>query len=82
MDFLLVSNRKNILRYNLLNPSEGLLPLPIEGIETAIALDFHMKNNCLYWSDASSKKILVCYMMLYIFLFTSIFLLTKDLRIY
>ncbi|MCL4122654.1 UNVERIFIED_CONTAM: hypothetical protein GTU68_028010, partial [Idotea baltica] len=57
-EFLLVSNRNSILRYDMLNPQEGLKKLPLQNLEAVIALDFHLKNNCLYWSDALTKKIM------------------------
>ncbi|KAK8747660.1 hypothetical protein OTU49_016520, partial [Cherax quadricarinatus] len=56
-EFLLVSARQEILRYNLVNPEDGLEPLPIPNLKMVIALDFDMATNCIYWSDVELKKI-------------------------
>ncbi|XP_045625309.2 sortilin-related receptor isoform X2 [Procambarus clarkii] len=56
-EFLLVSARQEILRYDLLNPEGGLEPLPIPNLKMVIALDFDMAANCIYWSDVEEKKI-------------------------
>ena len=58
-EFLLVSSRQRILRYNLLNPAEGMQELPIPKLEAVIALDFDLERNCILWSDAKTKKIMV-----------------------
>ena len=49
------------MRYDLVNPSDGLVPLPLEKTSAAIiiALEFDIKNNCLYWSDINKNKIMV-----------------------
>ncbi|KAK7076324.1 Sortilin-related receptor [Halocaridina rubra] len=56
-EFLLVSTRQEIMRYDLVNPQAGLEPLPIPGLKMVIALDFDMENNSIYWSDVDEKKI-------------------------
>lgn len=56
-EFLLVSTRQEIMRYDLVNPQAGLEPLPIQGLRMVIALDFDMENNSVYWSDVDEKKI-------------------------
>ncbi|XP_042228900.1 sortilin-related receptor-like isoform X2 [Homarus americanus] len=56
-EFLLVSARQEILRYDLLNPEAGLQPLPLLDLKMVIALDFDMSANCIYWSDVNEKKI-------------------------
>ncbi|XP_042893587.1 sortilin-related receptor-like isoform X2 [Penaeus japonicus] len=56
-EFLLVSARQEILRYNLVDPGAGLRPLPIPNLRMVIALDFDMKNNCIYWSDINEDNL-------------------------
>ncbi|XP_037803738.1 sortilin-related receptor-like isoform X3 [Penaeus monodon] len=56
-EFLLVSARQEILRYNLVDPGAGLRPLPIPNLKMVIALDFDMKNNCIYWSDINEDNL-------------------------
>ncbi|XP_071524036.1 sortilin-related receptor-like isoform X2 [Panulirus ornatus] len=56
-EFVLVSARQEILRYDLVNPEAGLEPLPIPNLKMVIALDFDMANNCIYWSDVEEMKI-------------------------
>ncbi|ROT66468.1 hypothetical protein C7M84_015499 [Penaeus vannamei] len=56
-EFLLVSARQEILRYNLVDPGAGLRPLPIPNLKMVIALDFDMKNNCIYWSDINESNL-------------------------
>ena len=56
-EFLLVSARQEILRFNLLNPDAGLQPLPIPHLSMVIAIDFDLANNCIFWSDVNTRKI-------------------------
>ncbi|KAF2366491.1 Sortilin N-terminal [Trinorchestia longiramus] len=57
-EFLLVSARQAVLRYDLLQPSQGLQPLPLTGLSMVIAFDFDLNNNCLYWADVVLNHIL------------------------
>lgn len=48
-EFLIVAQRDKVARINL-NDSE-LEILPIKGLRNVIAIDFDLKNNCVYWAD-------------------------------
>lgn len=47
--FLLFAHRDKISRYDLI--TNQVEDLPIVDLKNVIALDFDMKNNCVYWAD-------------------------------
>lgn len=48
-DFLLYSQRERITRFNLMTRTAE--ELPVKTLKNVIAIDFDMKNNCVYWAD-------------------------------
>ncbi|CAL4091361.1 unnamed protein product, partial [Meganyctiphanes norvegica] len=56
-EFLLVSTRRSILRYDLVDPESGFIPLPIPSLLMVITVDFDMATNCVYWSDLMEHQI-------------------------
>ncbi|GFG37795.1 hypothetical protein Cfor_11613, partial [Coptotermes formosanus] len=55
-EFLLVAQRDKISRISL-DAENAIEPLPIFGIRNVIAIDFDMRNNCLYWADIINDSI-------------------------
>ncbi|XP_031838991.2 sortilin-related receptor [Nomia melanderi] len=53
--FLLVAQREHISRIDL--AEENLEKLPVHDLKNVIAIDFDMKNNCLYWADIVNDTI-------------------------
>ncbi|XP_076622054.1 sortilin-related receptor [Colletes latitarsis] len=54
-EILLVAQREHISRISLVE--EKLEKLPVHGIKNVIAIEFDMKNNCLYWADIVNDTI-------------------------
>lgn len=54
-EFLLVAQREHISRINLVD--ERLEKLPVHGLKNVIAIEFDLKNNCLYWADIVNDTI-------------------------
>ncbi|KAK9872160.1 hypothetical protein WA026_016214 [Henosepilachna vigintioctopunctata] len=48
-DFLLFAQRERISRFNLV--TKTLEELPVSNLKNVIAIDFDMKNNCVFWAD-------------------------------
>ncbi|XP_044750079.1 sortilin-related receptor-like [Coccinella septempunctata] len=48
-DFLLFAQRERISRFNLV--TRTLEELPVKNLKNVIAIDFDMKNNCVFWAD-------------------------------
>lgn len=53
--FLLFAQRERICRFDL--AKQELQELPIKNLKNVIAIDFDMKNNCVYWADIVSDTI-------------------------
>ncbi|XP_063907725.1 sortilin-related receptor-like isoform X2 [Zophobas morio] len=53
--FLLVSEKNNISKYDLI--TKKLEPLPLKKLENVVTFDFDMKSNCVYWADIAFKTI-------------------------
>ncbi|XP_076656222.1 sortilin-related receptor isoform X2 [Halictus rubicundus] len=53
--FLLVAQREHISRIDL--TEEKLEKLPVHDLKNVIAIDFDMRNNCLYWADIVNDTI-------------------------
>lgn len=54
-DFLLAAQRDRIIRIDM--ETNKLDPLPILNLKNVIAIDFDMRNNCVYWADIVSDTI-------------------------
>ncbi|XP_052472847.1 sortilin-related receptor [Carassius gibelio] len=54
-EFILYSVRSSIHRYDLASGTDQ--PLPLSGLNDAVALDFDYEKNCLYWADVSLDTI-------------------------
>ncbi|CAL7939536.1 unnamed protein product [Xylocopa violacea] len=53
--FLLVAQREHISRIDLVE--EKLETLPIHNLNNVIAIEFDMRNNCVYWADIVNDTI-------------------------
>ncbi|KAG8226274.1 hypothetical protein J437_LFUL004831 [Ladona fulva] len=54
-EFLLVAQREKIARIGL--EDKKLEILPIENLKNVIAIEFDMRNNCVYWADIKDDVI-------------------------
>lgn len=54
-EFLLVAQREHISRIDLVE--EKLVKLPVHDLKNVIAIEFDMRNNCLYWADIVNDTI-------------------------
>ncbi|XP_053974316.1 sortilin-related receptor-like [Hylaeus volcanicus] len=54
-EFLLVAQREHISRISLVG--ERLDKLPVHDLKNVIAIEYDMKNNCLYWADIVNDTI-------------------------
>lgn len=54
-DFLLAAQRDRIVRIDLEN--NKMDPLPILDLKNVIAIDFDMRNSCVYWADVVTDTI-------------------------
>ncbi|XP_046432202.1 sortilin-related receptor-like isoform X1 [Neodiprion fabricii] len=54
-EFLLVAQRDHITRIDL--KEQRLEVLPLHGLKNVIAIEFDLKNNCLYWADIVNDTI-------------------------
>ncbi|KAK9512535.1 hypothetical protein O3M35_000936 [Rhynocoris fuscipes] len=53
--FLLLAQKEKIVRFDLSDPTPEVLP--IKDLKNTIAIDFDMKNNCVYFADIQTDKI-------------------------
>ncbi|XP_052741999.1 sortilin-related receptor isoform X1 [Bicyclus anynana] len=54
-EFILVALRDRIARINL---SDNTTVIPVKGQQNIVAIEFDMKNNCIYWADIEVDKII------------------------
>lgn len=54
-EFLLVAQREHITRIDLITSMTETLP--VHDLKNVIAIEFDMKNNCLYWADIVNDTI-------------------------
>ncbi|XP_024940142.1 sortilin-related receptor isoform X2 [Cephus cinctus] len=54
-EFLLVAQREHISRIDL--KQKKLEPFAVHGLKNVIAIEFDMRNNCLYWADIVNDTI-------------------------
>lgn len=55
-EFILLAQRDKITRISL-DADNTFRPLPIFGLRNVIAIDFDMRNNCVYWADIINDSI-------------------------
>lgn len=66
-EFILVAQRNSISRINLKNSSVEILP--IKNLKNVIAIEFDMRNNCLYWAEQLIIVVsVICLILLFNFL--------------
>ncbi|CAG4953069.1 unnamed protein product [Colias eurytheme] len=53
-EFILVALREKIARIDL---SDNSTIIPVKGQKNIVAIEFDMKNNCIYWADIEDDKI-------------------------
>ena len=64
--FILLAQKDKIVRFDLTavtSPNKTLVEpeeLPVKGLHNIIAVDFDMKNNCVYFADIFTDTISVC----------------------
>lgn len=56
-NFLILALKKQILRFNLADTKPKPEELPVQNLENVIAIDFDMKNNCLFYGDLQKDVI-------------------------
>ena len=56
--FMLISQRKTIVKMNLGNPDQDLETLPLIGISNVIAMDLDYENDCVFWADIDQDVIM------------------------
>ncbi|XP_075232916.1 sortilin-related receptor-like [Lycorma delicatula] len=54
-EFMLVAQKNRIIRFDLANPIMEVLPLP--KLKNVVAIEFDMRNNCVYWADIGNSTI-------------------------
>lgn len=52
--FLLFTRGQDIRRMSL-ETSHRVVPIPIQGVKDALAIDFHINDSRIYWTDADQK---------------------------
>lgn len=60
-EFMLVAKRDSVLRIDL-NHLERVETLPLTRVKAVIAVDFNLRNNCIYWSDVQQKTIMMLHL--------------------
>ncbi|KAG7199404.1 hypothetical protein KM043_014034 [Ampulex compressa] len=55
LEFLLVAQREHISRIDLVEGKAEILP--VQDLKNVIAIEFDLKNNCLYWADIMNDTI-------------------------
>ena len=56
--FLLVAQRKRIVRLDLSAPNSSIESLPLIGMRNVIAMDFDISTDCVFWGDIDQDKIM------------------------
>jgi hypothetical protein len=54
---MLVAKRDSVLRIDL-NNFNSVETLPLPKVKSVIAIDYDMKNHCIYWSDVNKDHIM------------------------
>jgi len=56
--FMLVAQRKRIIKLDLARPNSTMEELPLIGINNVIAMDFDYDTDCVFWADIDKDKIM------------------------
>jgi len=56
--FMLVAQRKKIIKLDLATPNSTMETLPLIGINNVIAMDFDYDTDCVFWADIDQDKIM------------------------
>lgn len=56
--FMLVAQRKRIVKLDLATPNSTLEELPLIGVNNVIAMDFDYDTDCVFWADIDKDKIM------------------------
>lgn len=56
--FMLVAQRKRIVKLDLARPNSTMEELPLIGINNVIAMDFDYDTDCVFWADIDKDKIM------------------------
>ena len=56
--FMLVAQRKRIVRMDLTRPNSTMEVLPLIGVTNVIAMDFDLATDCVFWADIDQDKIM------------------------
>ena len=79
-EFLLVAKRDSVRRINL-NDFSRVETLPLGKVRSVIAIDFNLKNNCIFWSDVNTDHIMVhyfCYLQFNLLIFAFYMYLSRQ----
>ena len=56
--FMLIAQRKKILKLDLSNPDQELEELPLIGLSNVIAMDLDYETDCVFWADIDKDVIM------------------------
>eukprot|EP00092_Neocalanus_flemingeri_P022770 GFUD01024690.1.p1 GENE.GFUD01024690.1~~GFUD01024690.1.p1 ORF type:complete len:2176 (-),score=631.55 GFUD01024690.1:299-6826(-) len=56
--FMLVAQRKRIVKIDLARPNSTMEELPLIGIHNVIAMDFDYDTDCVFWADIDKDRIM------------------------
>jgi len=56
--FMLVAQRKRIVKLDLAKPNSTMEELPLIGIHNVIAMDFDSETDCVFWADIDKDRIM------------------------
>lgn len=56
--FMLIAQRKKILKLDLSNPKQDLEELPLIGLSNVIAMDLDYETDCVFWADIDKDVIM------------------------
>ena len=56
--FMLIAQRKKILKLDLANPDQELEELPLIGLSNVIAMDLDYETDCVFWADIDKDLIM------------------------
>ena len=56
--FMLIAQRKRIVKLDLRRPNSSLETLPLIGINNVIAMDLDYQTDCVFWADIDQDKIM------------------------
>lgn len=62
-EFLVMAQREKIIRIDLSAPTNGTISrtgievFPVDGLKNVIAIEYDMKNDCVYWADIVNDTI-------------------------